>query len=283
MGGLCFLFVLLFAYAPLAGWIIAFANYKPGMSLSQMKFAGLSNFKLLFQFTTAMRPLLNTLIFSSIGLICTPLSPIIAILLSEIKAKKYKSAIQTFITFPNFISWILVFALAIAMFSSDGVINQLLKGAGLSPVDPNGSLKAVYLYQTLLSLWKGAGFGAIIYLASLSGVDPEQYDAVDVDGGGRWAKIVHVKLPSLYPTYFTLLILQIGQFLNNGFEQYYAFNNGMVQDHIMVLDLYVYVMGISMHNYGVATAIGMMKTVVSFFLLTTANYASKRVRGEAIL
>jgi len=286
MGGICVSFIIAFNYVPLAGWIIAFFDYKPGMNFSQMTWNEFKSFKFLFSSAGVFQPLKNTLIFSFIGLGLAWLTPVVAILLSEMNSKKAKSLVQTIITFPNFISWVLVYSLAFALFSqTEGIVNLFLMRNGLinKPLNPMGNADIVYTFQTTLNLWKNVGFGCIIYLAALTGIDPELFDAADVDGAGRFQKMIHIKLPGILPTFFILLILGIGQLLNNGFEQYFIFRNGIVQDKIMVLDLYVYLQGIYMNNYSIATATSIVKTLVSILLLTSANLISKRVRGVSIL
>ena len=223
---------------------------------------------------------------SCLGLMCSPLPAFFAISLSEIRFKKISRFIQTATTFPNFISWVLVFSVFYAMFSpNDGVVNKIFLALKIidQQANPIGNPDIVYFFQTGIGLWKTIGFSAIIYLASLAGIDPGLYDAAEVDGAGRFRKIIHIKIPSLYPTYFTLLILAIGQMLNNGFEQYYLFYNGLVGDKIEVLDYYVYRLGILGNGYPLATAIGITKTAISVFLLVCANSLSKRVRGVSIL
>lgn len=282
----CLIFVLLFAYFPLLGWIIAFINYQPGLKLSQCDFVGLRYFILAVKQPDLLPVLWNTIVMSMLGLLCSPIPAFFAISLSEIRFNKFSRFVQTMTTFPNFISWVLVFSVFYAMFSpNDGVLNKVLLSLHLvdQPVNPIGNPDIVYFFQTGIGLWKSMGFSAIIYLASLAGIDPGLYDAASIDGAGRFRKILHVKIPGLYPTYFVLLLLAIGQLLNNGFEQYYFFYNGLVGDKIEVLDYYVYRLGVLGNGYSLATAIGITKTAISILLLVGANGLSKRVRGVSIL
>jgi putative aldouronate transport system permease protein len=282
----CFAFVAVFSYIPLLGWSIAFIDYKPGLKLSQCEFVGLKYFILALRQPDLLPVLRNTIIMSFLGLLCSPLPAFFAISLSEMNSKKFSKLIQISTTFPNFISWVLVFSVFYAMLSpNDGVVNKILLSLHIieKPMNPIGNPDIVYLFQTAISLWKSIGFSAIIYLAALTSIDTGLYDAAEVDGAGRFAKIIHIKIPGLYPTYFVLLLLSIGQFLNNGFEQYYLFYNGLVGEKIEVLDYYVYRLGIVGNGYPLATAIGIAKTVISVLLLTGANNLSKRIRGESIL
>jgi len=282
----CFLFVVTFSYIPILGWIMAFFNYKPGLNLFQCDFTGLKYFKMAVSDPNVLLSLRNTLAMSCLGIITSPLPIVFAVFLSEIRSKTYKRLVQTFTTLPNFISWVLVFSIFFAMFSvTDGMVNKLLHTTLHwlnQPVNPLINDGAAWFIQTGISIWKSIGFGAIVYLAAISGIDPEMYDAADVDGAGRFKKMWYITFPGLIPTYVTLLLLSIGSLLSNGFEQFYMFYNAMVSDHLTVLDYYLYQLGIAMNNYSLSTAIGISKTLVSVILIMSANYIVKRVRGTAI-
>lgn len=282
----CFLFVIAFSYVPLFGWIYAFFDYEPGLKLYQCEFVGLKYFQLAI-FEPELIPVLrNTIAISFLGLLSTVLPIVFAILLSEMSSKKYKKLIQTATTLPNFISWVLVFSIFFAFFNtSDGMVNNVLTGIGLieTPTNILANAEAVWLFQTAVSIWKNLGFSAIVYLAAISGIDPELYDAAKVDGAGRFRMILHITLPGLIPTYITLLLLNIGSLLSNGFEQYFVFYNPLVHNRIQVLDYYLYRIGIVLNDYSFSTALGMTKTIISIILLTSANFASKKLRGQAII
>lgn len=284
MGFVCFAFVLVFSYLPLAGWILSFFDYMPGYSWENMGFVGLKWFRLAVSQPALPRVLRNTLMMSGMGLLVTPVPVAFAILLSEMRNEGFKRIVQTVTTFPNFIGWIMVYVIFFTLFSpTSGAINQILRSLCLSTVDPIGNERIVWSFQTLLGLWKGMGYSAVVYLATLSGIDPELYDAADVDGAGRFAKMIHIKIPGLYPTFFVLFILNIGNLLNNGFEQYLFFYNGIVAQKIEVLDYYVYQLGIVTANYSLSTAVGMLKSVIGILLLSAANLLSKKARGESVL
>jgi len=281
----CVIALILFCYLPLLGWSIAFFHYKPGLSLFGSGFAGLDYFRMALDDPELLPVLRNTLAMSFLGLLVSPLAVIFAIFLLELRSKKLQKFIQTTTTLPNFISWVLVYAVAYFMLSSgDGMINKLLLRLNLieQPLNPLANPEIVWVLQTAISVWKTLGFSAVVYIAAIVGIDQEQYDAASVDGAGRFARIWHITVPGLLPTFITLLLLSIGSLLSNGFEQYYLFNNGLVQSHIQVLDLYVYRIGISQNNFPMSTAIGMAKTLVSIILLMTANQLSKRLRGQSI-
>ncbi|MFD0712076.1 ABC transporter permease [Paenibacillus sp. GCM10027626] len=278
--------VFLFNYLPLFGWVYVFFDYKPGIPLSQTPFVGLKFFELtLNDGGELLNVLKNTLAMSFLGLLTSPLPLIFAILLSEVKNKTFQKIVQTTTTLPNFISWFIVFSLFFSVFSVEGLFNTLLIKLHIisEPTNILGNGEAVWYVQTAVAVWKGLGWGAIIYLASIAGIDQELFDAAKVDGAGRFQTIMNVTVPGLMPTYIVLLLLSISNMLSNGFDQYFVFHNPLVAEKIEVLDYYVYRIGIATNDYAYATAIGMSKTVISVILLFTVNFISKRVRGQSIV
>ena len=290
MGMPFFIFVFIFSYLPLYGWIYAFFDYKPGLGISAGNFVGFKHFASLASDKTTIseiiRVMRNTLAMSGLNILASPLPMLFAIFLSQIKANWVKKTVQTFTTIPNFISWILMFSVIYAMFSlEDGFVNIFLQKLNIidEPINFMASSKHVWLRMLSYSLFKGLGWNAVIYFAALSSIDPELYSAADVDGAGRFAKIIHISIPCLLPTYFVLLILSIASIINTGMEQYYVFSNAMNKSFIEVLDLYVYNTGLVGRQYSYATAVGMLKSVVSITLLFAANKMSKIVRGESVI
>ncbi|MGO4272169.1 ABC transporter permease [Paenibacillus sp. TAF58] len=282
--------VFLFSYLPLYGWIYAFYDYRPGIPLSQTEFVALSWFTKLVsnpaQVQEILRVLRNTLVFSSLGILTSVLPVIFAILLTEIKNAPFKKIVQTLTTLPNFISWVLVYSFAFMLFSVDnGFLNNLLMRMDLieRPLSLLASDNHTWLAMTLWGIWKGLGWGAILYIAAITGIDPELYEAARVDGASRFQLIWHVTVPGIIPTFFVLLILGIANFINNGLEQYFVFSNAINMNHIEVLDLYVYNIGVVNSNFGFATAVSILKSVISLFLLFVANGLSKLVRGEGVI
>lgn len=280
--------VLLFNYMPIFGWTYSLFDYMPGVPLMECDFVGLKYFKLLFSDPNTVRVMKNTLIFAGISIMLTPLPMIFAILLNEVKCRPVQKVIQTFSTLPNFISWIIVYSLAFSIFSFDGLFNSILQNFGINP-DPNtaynvmGDSEAVYWFQSFLQVWKTLGWNAIIYLAAITGIDQELYNAAKVDGAGYFRCAVHVTLPALAETYFVLLMLAIGNILNTGFEQFFLFKNPQTAQNIEVLDLYVYRIGMESQDYSYGVAIGIMKTIISILLLTMANKMAKKIRGQSII
>lgn len=281
--------VFLFSYVPLFGWIYAFYDYQPPIPLSESKFVGLQWFAMMVQNPAQLRTigqvLLNTFAMSGLNILTSFLPVIFAIALNEIRAKWFKNLIQTLTTLPNCISWVLVYSIAFAMFSSSGMVNELLMNMHLisEPIKFLDSPDQVWLKMLLWNLWKGLGWGSIMYLAGIAGIDPELYEAAQVDGANRFQQIIHVTIPQLMPTYFVLLMLSISNFLNNGMDQYYVFQNAFNQKWIQVLDLYVYNVGMGQNSLSLGTAISMLKSLVSVGLLLLVNWLSKRTRGVGIV
>lgn len=285
----CLLIVFIFNYLPLWGWAYAFFQYKPGKSLFNSDFVGLKNFTVLFSnpvmFKRLLEVLRNTFAIHGIGYLFSPLPAIFAIFLNEMHWARVRRTIQTLTTLPHFISWVIMYSLAFAMLAVDGgFVNNVLLSSGIigKPIDFLGSKNHVWIVQNLYQQWKGLGWGAIIYLAAISGIDSEIYEASMIDGAGRMSRIWHITIPHLIPTYFVLLIIGIGNFLNTGMEQYMIFGNAMNKPYIEVLDLYVYNLGIGSGLISYATAVGVMKSIVALVLLSAANTLSKKVRGESV-
>lgn len=281
------LLVFVFCYLPLWGWSFSFFQYKPGKSVWDCDFVGLANFKELFgnqvMRNNLFRVLKNTFGIHLLGYLFSPLPMIFAVLLSEVRSNKFKKLIQTVTTLPNFIGWVIMFSLAVSIFGANGLVNTVLHNFGFSgTVNVLNTNKHVWLIQVLLQQWKSLGWSAIIYFAAIAGLDQELYEAAQVDGAGRWARIRYITIPQLIPTYFVLLIMSIGNFLNTGVDQYLAFGNALNKEFIEVLDLYVYNLGIGSGQISYSVAAGMMKSLVALVLFAGANFASKKIRGTSV-
>jgi len=278
-----------FAYYPLYGWVYAFFDYMPPIPLSQAPFVGFKWFSSLVENQVKVDQLLqvikNTFGISGLSILFSWLPMIFAIFLTEIKAVRFRKFIQTVTTLPNFISWVLVYSLAFSMFSSEGVVNGFLSKLGLleSPILFLQNSEHVWITMWIWITWKSLGWSAILYIAAIMGIDESLYEAAYVDGATRMQVIRHVVLPSMLPTYFVLLMLQIASFLNNGLEQYFVFQNAFNKDTIQVLDLYVYNLAMGGGSYSVSVAISMLKSLISVALLFSVNGLSKLLRGEGIV
>ena len=281
--------VFAFSYFPLQGWIYAFYDYKAPLKLFQTDFVGLKWFKLLFankmQLQQLGQVMQNTFAMSTIGIATSFLPVLFAVFLNEIKCTRFRKLVQTLTTIPNFISWVLVYSIAFNLLSNTGLVNTLLQEWGITDGVINflDSDKHTYLAMWLWGTWKGLGWGAIMYLAAIAGIDQELYEAAKVDGANRFKLMKHITIPELMPTFFVLLMLSVGNFINNGMDQYYVFQNAFNKEHIQVLDLYVYNIGMSGSSLSLATAISMMKSIVSVTLLIFVNFVSKKTRGQSII
>lgn len=279
------LMVFLFNYVPIFGWIYSVFDYVPGVPLFECDFMGLDYFKMILRDANVVRALKNTIIFAVISILLTPLPMIFAIMLNEVKSGPVRKVVQTFTTLPNFISWVIIFSLAFAMFSSDGMITTLLMDWGIlkEPKSVLSSNESVYWFQTFLGQWKGLGWSSIIYLAAIAGIDQEQYEAAKVDGAGHFRCALHVTLPAMLETYVVLFILNVGNFLNTGYEQYMLFKNAVTAQNIEVLDLYVYRIGLENMDYSYGVAISIVKSIISIALVIIANMVAKKIRGNTVI
>ncbi len=281
--------VLLFMYLPLWGWRYSFFDYQAGDTLSFDNFVGFYWFKQLLNNSgtreTMVRVLRNTLIMSGLGIAGSWIPMVFAVFLAEITSTRFKRLVQIFTTIPNFISWVLVYALAIAVFSTDGFINNFLLDLGWiqEPTNYLTGNEGTWFKMWLWGLWKGLGWSAIIYIAAISSIDPVLYESAKVDGANRFQKMRYITIPSILPTYFVLLVLSVAAILSNGMDQYYVFHNSSNDTNITVLDLYVYQLGIDQGSIPLSTLIGMFKSLISVTLLLTVNKLSKFVRGESVL
>jgi putative aldouronate transport system permease protein len=278
-----------FTYYPLYGWIYAFFDYQPPIPLSQSPFVGLYWFQLLVSNSVRINELLqvvfNTLGISGLGILFSWLPMMFAVFLNEIRNAQFRKVIQTVTTLPNFISWVLVFSIAFSMFSSTGMVNNFLTSFKFisGPILFLQSSQHVWFVMWMWLTWKSLGWSAIMYIAALAGIDESLYEAARVDGASRMQIIRHITVPSLLPTYFVLLMLQIASFLNNGMEQYYVFQNAFNMSKIQVLDLYVYNLAMNGGSYSISVAISMLKSFISVALLFSVNGLSKLVRGESVV
>lgn len=283
------IYVFAFSYVPLVGWIYSVFDYKIGqkfLDFGSMVFVGLSNFQKLFtERSEVLRVLRNTLALSALGLLATPVPVVFAIMFNEIKNSRFKKIVQTATTLPNFISWIIVYGVAFAFFSVNGFVSVLMQKIGIQPpvMGILGDVDHTWVLQWILGIWKSFGWSAIIYIAAITGIDSELYDAAKVDGANKIQSILHITIPGIMPTYVVMFLLAVSNILSNGFDQYFMFYNPMVADKIEVLDYYVYKVGFYINDYSYSITLGMLKSILGIVLLFTANALSKKIRGESIV
>ena len=275
----------IFYYLPLVGWLMAFQNYKNKTGFFHSNWVGLTKFKFLFSDATFLRVIRNTFCMGTLNLIFTTIMAIVfAILLNEIKSSKIKKPIQTISYLPHFLSWIIVTGILNDALSSTGIINELLKNFGLvKDTVPFFSIPALFWpIVTFAHLWKETGWNAIIYLSAITSIDPSLYEAASIDGAGRWDKIKHITLPGIKSTIIVLLIMNMGNLLNAGFEVQYLLGNGLVKSVSDTIDIYVLTWGISQNDYSLGTAAGIFKSVVSIVIILLANGAAKKFGEERL-
>ena len=277
-----FAYGIVFHYVPLAGWVMAFQNYKPKTGLWHSKWIGLAKFKFLFSYEVFLRDIRNTLAMGVINLVATTIMAILfAILLNEIKGMRKKKFVQTVSYLPHFLSWIIVTGILHDALSGAGIVNELLTKFHLvsQPINFFAHEKYFWPIVAFANVWKETGWNAIIYLSAITAIDPALYEAAAIDGAGRWDKIRFVTIPGIKSTIIILLIMNVGNVLNAGFEIQYLLGNGLVQQVSQTIDIYVLKWGISQMDYSLGTAAGIFKSAVSIVLILICNEVAKR-HGE---
>ncbi|EHN59710.1 ABC transporter permease [Oenococcus kitaharae] len=277
------IFLIVFSFVPMLGIIMAFENYVPAQGIFGSKWVGLENFQYMLQIPDSWNILRNTVIIALGKIIFGTIVPIIfALLLNEVRLKWAKKTMQTIVYLPNFLSWAVVAAIVINVFDYTGPINNFLTGLGMHPIM---FLASNHWFRKIMigtDVWKNFGYGAIVYLAALTGIDPGLYEASAMDGANRFKQLLHVTLPGILPTIMLISALNLGNILNAGFDQIYALYNPIVYETGDVIDTYVYRVGLLGQQYSFATAIGLLKSVVSFVLLISANKLSIRFANMRI-
>lgn len=265
---------LIFCYAPMGGVTLAFKNYQYNCGIFGSPWVGLQHFAQMFSDSEFWRAFANTLIFSFGKLVFHfPVPIIIAILLNEMRSPRAKKVFQTIFTFPHFISWVVLSGILIMMFSSNGIVNQVLASMGMAEVAPLMSVKAFRPFIWISQIWKEAGWDAIIYMAALTSIDPQLYEAADIDGAGRWQKIRYVTWPGIRSVVCIMLILQVGGIMGGAcFDQIFNLYSAPVYEVADIIDTYVYRLSfLTGSNFGYTTAVGLFKSVIGVILITVAN------------
>jgi putative aldouronate transport system permease protein len=281
------LYIILFVYVPLWGWTMAFQNYRPQRSFSKQQWVGLEWFKFLFADKVFLRTIRNTVAMSVINTSLGFITAIgFALLLNEVRKVLFKRVIQTISYLPHFLSWVIVTGLVSAMLTSDGgAVNSAFMALGLikEPILWLGVPKYFWGIVGVTYVWKEVGWNTIIYLAAISGIDPNLYEAAEIDGCNRYQKMWRITLPCIKPTIIILLIMSVGHILDAGFELQYLLRNGLVMDVSDTIDVYVLVYGLNHSNYSLATAAGMIKNIVNISLIFIANGIAKRAGEERLI
>ncbi|MBE5803523.1 MAG: sugar ABC transporter permease [Clostridiales bacterium] len=280
------LYVLFFNYYPLWGWRYAFQNLDLNNFKKGAEWFGLGNFEWLFGREDFLNSIRNTLAMSVINLIVGTLASILlAILLNEVRNRGFKRTVQTVTYLPHFLSMVIVVGMAQNMFLTDGPINNMLIASRLidKPVFWLGEGKYFWILVAIINVWKEVGWNSIIYISTMTSIDPTLYEAASIDGAGRFKRILHVTLPGIKSTFVVLLIMNIGHLMEAGFEIQYLLGNEQVIDFSQTIDVFVMKYGISSGNYGRAIAAGMFKSIVGIILLFGANFVAKKLDEDTLL
>lgn len=277
--------VLLFIFSiiPMIGLVMAFENFVPAKGIFGSKWVGLDNFKYMFQLPDSLQIFKNTIIIAVSKIIVGAIVPIIfALMLNEVKNKFFKKSVQTIVYMPYFISWVLLGSVFTTIFSLDGVVNQMLSHFNVEPIMFLGSNDWFRKIIVGTDVWKNFGYNAIVYLAALMGIDATLYEAAAIDGASRWKQIVHVTLPALVPIIVLMTTLSLGNVLNAGFDQIYNLYSVPVYRTGDIIDTYVYRVGLQGMQYSLGTAVGLLKSVVSFILIGVSYWLAKKFAGYRI-
>ena len=277
------IFLVIFSIIPMFGIVMAFQNFVPAKGIFGSKFVGLAQFQRLFMLPDFRQILENTLIIAlSKIIIGTLLAIVFAVLLNECRNVRYKRFIQTAVYLPHFLSWVILAVMFSNIFSYTGIINQLITALGGEPV--MFMISNTWFRPIIIGtdVWKEFGYNAVIYVAAMTSIDPSLYEAADIDGAGRWKKIMYITLPGILPTIILMGTLSIGNVLNAGFDQVFNMYSPLVYRTGDIIDTYVYREGLANIQYSFATAVGLFKSIISFALLTTAYKLADKFCGYRI-
>lgn len=276
--------IYLFKLRPMYGLQIAFRNFSITKGIWGSDWVGLEHFRTLFKSVNFLRVLKNSIITSVLRLLWGfPFPIILALLLNEMKNEKYKKTLQTIMYLPHFISWVIVITMVTALLSkSNGVINTLIVAFGGEKIDFLTSTKWFRPVLISSSIWKEAGWGTVIYMAALAGVDVQLYEAAMIDGANRWQRLLHITVPCILGTVTIMLIMKMGDILSNGFEQIWLLQNAPNKEIAEVLETYSYQVGLREGRFSFATAIGFFQSVVGMVMVFLSNFLSKRMGGKGL-
>lgn len=276
--------LLVFQYVPLGGIVMAFQDYKPYLGILGSEWVGLEQFKLLFEYPDSVQVIWNTLFISFLKLVFGIIATIsFALLLNEVRIRLVRNVVQTFVFLPHFLSWVVLGGIFIDMLNpSGGIVNRFLVLLGLEPIFFLGDNNWFLFTVVATDVWKGFGYGSIIFLASLAGINPALYEAAELDGAGRWKQTLYITLPSLIPVTTVVLVLNLSQLLNAGFDQIFNLYNPLVYEKGDIIDTFVYRIGLIGGNFSFGTAIGLFKSVVGLILIVGGYKLAGKVAGYKI-
>lgn len=278
------LYFALFVYRPMGGLVIAFKDYSVYKGIFESPWVGLENFKVFFESPYCFRLIRNTLLISIYGLVINfPATIILALLLNEVTMKKYKSVVQTCTYLPHFISTVVIAGIVTSFLApSNGLINLIIEAFGGDKVYFLSKAKYFRMIYTLMGMWQGTGYGSIVYIAALAGIDQQLYEACMLDGGGKLRQLWHVTLPGILPTIVIMLIIQIGKIMNVGYETIILLYQPATYETADIISTYVFRTGMEQGNYSLAAAVGLFNSVIGFALVMGANKLSNKVTGSGL-
>lgn len=278
--------MFLFHYLPMKGLLMAFQDYNPHLGILGSPWVGFKHFQTLFQDAKFYAMLRNTLVISGLSLLTFPAPIILALVLNEVRNGAFRRVIQTAVYLPHFLSWTIVVSLTFFLLSTEqGLVNKIAMAMGKEPTAYLFSTTAIYPILIIQGMWKEIGWGSIVYLAAISGVDQSLYEAARMDGASRFQCMMKITLPSIMPTVVVMLIMRMGSIISVGFEQVFLMNNAMVKRQLEVFEVYIYNNGIKSGStqYSYTTAIGMFKSVVNTVMVIFANWLTNRKGYEGIM
>lgn len=279
---------IVFSYVPLSGWIMAFTDYQLGQDMFRAKWTGLTQFVSFFSGANdALYTVRNTLVINLLSLfVGLFVACAFAVLLNEVHFKYFRKFVQTTSFFPYFVSWVIAYMIFNSFFAMrSGVVNQLLVNSGVIKTGINFLGDPNYSWGMILfvNIWKSLGYNSVIFLASLAGIDQEQYEAAEIDGASRFQRINHITVPELTPTLVVLLIMNSGWIFASNLEEFYLFCNDTNYKMMEVLDIYIYNYGLKYLNFPYATAVGIVKTIASIIMFLIVNATAKKLKGSSIV
>ncbi|WNR46014.1 ABC transporter permease [Paenibacillus roseipurpureus] len=274
--------LLLFKYVPMWGILIAFQDYSPFLGFMKSKWVGFEHFQFFFQNPDFFKLFRNTLAINIMSLVFFfPVPIILSLMLNEIRQLAFKRTIQSIVYLPHFLSWVIISGLTFTFFATgEGFVNKLLLTYGFTPVEWLTTPSFFWAFLTGQSIWKEAGWGTVIFLAAITGVDTQLYEAAKIDGATRLRQIWNITIPSIRNVIVILLILKLGHIMDVGFEQVFLLQNSAVSEVADVFDTYVYRVGIKQSQFSYTTAVGLFKSVIGFALVIISNKLSKKFGGD---
>ncbi|KAA8746019.1 MULTISPECIES: sugar ABC transporter permease [Paenibacillus] len=278
------LIIIVFGYIPMAGLSIAFQNFSPIAGFKNMNWVGWDNFRYLFDLPGFSQVVWNTVFISTMKIVSGLVIPVlVALLLNEVRKTGFKRTIQTVIYMPHFFSWVILAGIIVDVLSpSTGIVNMLLKALGIDPIQFLASNEWFPYILVITDQWKEFGFGTIIYLAALTNIDKSLYEASVMDGAGRWKQTWHITLPGIRPIVILMVTLSLGNVLNGGFDQVFNLYNPLVYESGDILDTMIYRIGLQDAQYSVSTALGLIKSVVSFIFIGLGYFLAYRFANYRI-